>query len=595
MNLDGYSWNGEYGNWVALARLQPGIDIRQAQVRLHAVDPEILSRMSAQERGDPRFELSAVVQPMQETVAGDSRTALWLLMAAVLSLMFIACMNLANAQLGRSLSRQQETAMCAALGAAKWRLVWSALVENLLLATAGGAAGVALAAAALQLFRRYSPIDLPRLNEAHLNLTVLVFSVILIAGSSLLFGMLPALRMLRIDPQSSLRHTSSRLSGSRQSGRLRACLIALQIFGCTVLLLIAALLANSLLKVLHQDRGFETKAVAVAEVRPGPEVDATRFQDTVLQNLRAIPGFRSAGSINRMPLEGETWINSVRRTDMSGRETLVNQRWVSPGFFQTLGERLVAGRFIEERDRKLNSIVISAGLASVLWPDRSPLGEPIRVGDKTYNVVGIVADSRNTSLKTAPPKAVYLHYAGNTRPDTIVFSVRAAQSAAALLPAMREAIWKYSPDITITRVKTLASQVDDSLARERFQTMVLTGFGLAALLVAMLGIYGVLSYATETRRQEIGVRIAIGATRPAIYALTLGSAAVPVTGGIVAGLVAAFLARRLIATQLYGAEKIDPSAALAVVALFIAAAIAAAFVPARRAASVDPMEALRSE
>jgi ABC-type antimicrobial peptide transport system permease subunit len=257
-------------------------------------------------------------------------------------------------------------------------------------------------------------------------------------------------------------------------------------------------------------------------------------------------------------------------------------------------ESLVAGRFFEERDRNLSSAVLSEGLAKALWQDESPIGAQIETEGRKFNIIGIVADSRNVSLKSESIRMVYLHY--KDRPPSIaIFTARGAQSAGSLIPGMRQAIWKYAPDITIARVKTLDSQLYDSLATERFQTMVLMAFGIAALLLAMLGIYGVLSYATATRKQEIGVRIALGATRRGIYTLTLGEAATPVIGGLGAGLVASILAGRIIEKLLYGTQAVDTSVTITVIVLFVAAAIAAAFLPARRAASVDPMEALRSE
>jgi len=598
LDLNKISWNGLYGNWVALARLKPGIGITQAEAQLAPIEAQIERDMPAGQRFDRPGMLRASVQPMREAVVGSSRAGLWLLMAAVLSLMFIACMNLANAQLGRALSRQREAAVCSALGAAKWRLIWNSLAENLLLAAFGGAAGVVLAALGLGLFRRYSPVDLPRLSEVHLNITVLLFSMALTIGSSLLFGILPALRLLRVDPQNSLQQSGSRMPGTRQSGRLRAWLIGLQVFGCTVLLLVTGLFSKSLLQLLHQDKGFETGDVAVAEVRFGttyaPDPSRIAFDDAVLQNLRDIPGVQSAGLVSAMPLEGETWIDSIRRVDKPTPELLINMRWVSPGYFESMRERLVAGRFFEARDRSLENVVLSEGLAKALWQNENPIGARIGARGTKFTVIGIVADSHNTSLKTAPARVVYLHYAENP-PYNAIFTARGAQSASSLVSGMRQAIWKHAPDITIVRVKTLDSQLSDSLAAERFQTLVLMAFGIAALLLAMLGIYGVLSYSTATRKQEIGVRIALGATRSGIYTLTLGEAATPVFGGLVAGLIASILAGRLIQRLLYGTQAVDPSVTLIVVALFLTAAIAAAFLPARRAASVDPMEALRSD
>ncbi len=596
LDMTQISWNGEYGNWIALGRLQPGVPLTQAAAQLNTIE----TRISEQLPGRRSDTLKASLQSMQEAVVGDSGTGLWLLMAAVIGLMLIACLNLANAQLGRALGRRREAAVRAALGAARWRLVWSALAENLVLALIGGAAGVLLASAGVDLFRRSSPIDLPRLSEVHLNLTALLFSLILTITASLLFGMLPALRMLAADPQTALQQGGNRAMGSRHSSRIRAGLIGLQVFGCTALLLITGLFSKSLLHLLKQDNGFETAQVIVAEIRLTPQnygADQSRvaFDDAVLQNLRAIPGVRSAGLVSSMPLEGESWIESLQRVDRPEKEgPLINLRWVGPGYFETTGQRLVAGRFLEERDRNLSGAVISEGEAKAMWGEESPIDSRIQIEGRKFTVVGVVADSRNTSLKAPPAKMAYLHYKDRP-PYPTFFLVRAARSADSLASSMRQAIWQYAPDITIARIKTLDAQLTDSLATERFQTFVLLSFGTAALLLAMLGIYGVLSYSVATRKQEIGVRMALGATRSSVYALALSEAGAPVVAGLATGLGASVLAGRLIQKLLYGVQVIDPPVILIVTGLFLVSATVAAFLPARRAASVNPMDALRSE
>jgi predicted permease len=593
-----FEWNGNYGNWITLGRLKPGVTISQAKAELNTIQDQVLQEMPAGRR-DPGA-LRASVQPMQEAVVGDSRMRLWLLMAAVIGLMLIACLNLANAQLGRALARRREAAVRAALGAAKWRLVWSALAENLLLAVIGGVAGVLLASAGLDLFRRCSPVDLPRLSEVHLNRTVLLFSIGLTFAASLISGMLPALRLLSVDPQASLQQNSRRAVGSKESHRLRTWLIGLQVFGCTALLLVTGLFSKSLLYLLRQDKGFETEHVTVAEVGLAPKLygaDQSRiaFIDGVLENLRAIPGVQAAGLVSTMPLEGERWLEFLRRVDRPNQEgPLVNARWVSPGYFEATDQKLVAGRFFEERDRNLNNIVLSEGAAKGLWGSDNPIGGQVTVLGRTYNVIGIVGESRNTSLKSAPAKMAYVHY--NYRPPySTFFTARTSQPTEAVISSMRQAIWQYAPDVTIARVKTLDSQLTDSLASERFQTLALMAFGIAALLLAMLGIYGVLSYSVAARQQEIGVRMALGATRGKIYVLTLAEAGAPVFAGLATGLIASVLAGRVIRNLLYGTQVLDPPVILIVTSLFLVSAAAAAFLPARRAASVDPMEALRSE
>lgn len=594
------TWNGDYGNWIVLARLKPGISIGQAEAQLTSIEAQVLQEMPA-DQGDHRpGALLASVQPMQEAVVGESKTGLWLLMAAVGGLMLIACVNLANAHLGRTLSRHREVAVRSALGAPKWRLLWTSLAENLLLAAVGGIAGIALAAAGLRLFRLYSPVDIPRLAEVHLNGTVLLFSVTLTLASSVLFGILPALKLFQTDPQAALQQSGNRALGSRQSQGIRIWLIGLQVFGCTVLLLITGLFSKSLLHLLRQDKGFESAQVVVAAVdlsRKTYSKDASRiaFDEGVLENLHAVPGVQSAGMVSAMPLEGESWIEPIQRVDRPDLEApLLNLRWVSPGYFETMREKLVAGRFFEERDRNLSSAVLSESEANALWQNENPIGAQVTIEGRTFTVIGIVADSRSTSLKSAPAKMAYVHYKDRP-PFGTYFVVRGLQPTEALIASMREAIWKYAPEVTIARVKPMDSQVTDSLATERFQTWVVSSFGVAALLLAMLGIYGVLTYSVVTRKQEIGVRMALGATRQKIYSLTLAEAGTPVVAGLVAGFIANVLGGRVIQSFLYGVQVMDPPVIIAVAILFPTAALFAALIPARRAASVDPMEALRSE
>jgi predicted permease len=431
-------------------------------------------------------------------------------------------------------------------------------------------------------------------------MTVLLFSVVLTFGASVLFGVLPALRLWDADALAALQQGGNRTAGSRQTSRLRAWLIGLQVFGCTVLLLVTGLFSKSLLFLLQQDKGFETGHVAIAEVSLagksyGTDQSRIAFNDAVLRNLREIPGVQSAGMVSAMPLEGESWIEYLRRADRPDQQApLINLRWVSAGYFETMREKVVAGRFFEERDRNLSSVVLSESEAKALWQNESPLGAQIETQGRTFTVIGVVADSRSTSLKSPPARTAYLHYKDRP-PYTSFLMVRGIQPDDALVGSMRQAIWKSAPDITIAHVKTLSSQLNDSLAAERFQTTVLLSFGTAALLLAMLGIYGVLSYSIAARTQEIGVRMALGATRRKIYALTLGVAGTPVLAGLAAGLLASVLAGGAIRKLLYGTRTVDPGVMLIVAALFLAAAGAAAFLPARRAASVDPMQALRSE
>jgi putative ABC transport system permease protein len=600
INLDHLSWNGDYGNWFAIGRLRSGIGIQQAEAQLNTIEAQIVDLLPASERPRKSGSLSVSVQPLHEAIIGESKAGLWLLMAAVLGLMLIACVNLANAQLGRALSRQGEAAVRAALGASKSRLLWSALTEHFVLGVIGGLGGVLFAALGVKFFQRSSPISLPRMSEIHVNLAVLFFSAGLTVGASILFGLLPALRFIRADPQAALQQTSGRTLGFRQGRQIRTGLIGVQVFGCTVLLLVTALFSQSLIHLLHENKGFDAQRVAIAEVRLpnnmyGKDESRIAFDDAVLNRLRGVAGVESAGLISAMPLEGETWIEGLHRVDRPDQNApLINLRWVSSGYFEAMRERLIAGRFFDARDGNLNGVILSEGEAKALWGNENPIGGQVETEGRKFSVIGIAADSRTTSVKTAPAKMAYLQYTDRP-PYTTVFVARGKQSADQLVASMRQAIWSYAPDVTITRVKTLASQLDDSLATERFQTFTLVSFGFAALLLAMLGIYGILSYTTEMRKQEIGMRVALGATRPSIYALTLADAGHPVLGGLLSGLLVSFLAAKVVRNQLYGINGVSPSLMFSVAALFLAAAVVAAFVPARRAASFDPMSVLRHE
>ncbi len=294
-----------------------------------------------------------------------------------------------------------------------------------------------------------------------------------------------------------------------------------------------------------------------------------------------------------MPLEGESWIEEMSRVDRPQQETpLLNLRWVSPGYFETVRQRLVAGRFFEERD--LHGVVVSEGLAKAVWGNENPLGATVAIEGRHFTVIGIAADAHSTSLKAAPAAMAYVHYSDRP-PFSTFFMVRGKQPAGALVANLRQAIWNSVPEATVNRVKTLDAQLSDSIAGERLQTAVMVSFGGAALALAMLGIYGVLSCSVAGRKQEIGVRIALGATRGSIYAVTLREAFIPVAGGLAAGLTAGVLTLRVVRSLLYGITGVSPAILAGVIALFLGAAFVAGFLPARRAASVDPMDALRVE
>ena len=598
LNPEEFGWQGNYGNVLAVTRIKPGVTLKQAQAELNVLEHEVERSIPANKRDFSPDALTATLQPMREAIVHDSQRGIWLLTAAVGALMLIACLNLANAQLGRALSRQRETAVRSALGASSWNLLVHGLTESLLLSIAGGAAGLLLAVNALQFIRSSASLNLARKSEIAIDPVVLGFAFLLIAGSGLLAGILPALQSMRANPQLALQQGNSRAGISRGTMRLRSWLIGLQVFGCTVLLLVTALFGGNLAELLAEDRGFDTDRVAVAEVDPSTYRAKTRtpFLKAVLSQLRAVPGISSVGLISAMPLEGQSWIDDLNPVGRPpGRQApIANLRWVSPGYFETMRMKLVAGRFLNDADGPRNNAVISETAARLAWPGENALGHKFNNNGADYTVVGIAADALVNTLKAPPISMIYAPL-DHGRFRNAYFMVRTEGDPAAMLGSIRQAIWKQDPNLNIVRVKTLDRQVDDSLAHERFQTFVLAGFGMAALFLAMLGIYGVLSYAVASRRNEIGIRMALGADKQSIYAMTMRQTVTPLVTGFAGGWIMSIFVSRYVAAELYGVQRIDARTTLLVAALFVTAAALASYLPARRAASIEPMDALRVE
>lgn len=599
-----FGWNSDYGNYVALGHLKPGISIAQATQNLNLLDEDIIRQIPPNQMdSNSHGAIAAYIQPMKEVIVGRTSARLWLLFAAVVSVLLIACINLANAQLARVISRDREVAVRSALGASAAHLLQTAIVEVAILSLIGGILGVGLAIFAVHRFAGYAQLAIPRSGAITVNFTVLCISVLLTVGATFLFGVLPALRVLRIKPQQALQGIG-RSSGSRRSTLLRRWLVGAQVFACTTLLLVAGLFAKSLIHLSSMDRGFSTANIVAADVYLQGNTfteDKARatFDDGVLDKLRALPGVQSASLVSYMLLTGESWIDGVVPVGQTTNQNqLANYRWIAPDYFTTLQQRIVEGRPLDARDRTLKNAVISQATAKAVWPGQSPINRQFKRNDGVFTVVGVVADAHNNTLNAAPVSMVYLPYWDNP-PYATYFLVRGApdsrQDPTLLMQSVRNAIWTYNPNVTIARVHTLDSQLSDSLAPEHLQTGIFVAFGAAALLLALLGIYGTLSYSVEARTQEVGIRMALGATRKSIYRLMLGTIVAPVVAGLAFGSIASFAMGRSLTSLLYGTTPSDPTVILPVIAIFALAAVAATFVPCTRAAKIEPMQALRSE
>ncbi|HXC94858.1 MAG TPA: ABC transporter permease [Edaphobacter sp.] len=600
IDFNDFGLNSDYGNYVPLARLKPGVTITQAQENLDALDDTLARQIPpGQLDGPAHGAFSTYIQPMKEVIVGKTSTRLWLLMAAVLSVLLIACINLANAQLARLVTRDREAAVRSALGASASRLLQSALAEILILSLTGGALGIALAFFAVHRLAAYTQLAIPRTQTISVNLTVLTVSITLTMGAALIFGLLPALRLLHINPQQALQYARGS-SGSRRSALLRRWLVGAQVFACTTLLLVAGLLAKSLIHLTTFNKGFSPDHVIAADVflqgnTFKEDKVRTAFDDGVLDKLRALPGVQSGSLVSSMLLEGERWIDGITPVDTpSNNSALANYRWISPAYFDTLRQPILEGRALDDRDRNASNAIISQTAAKAVWPDRSALGRQFLFHGKPFTVVGIVGDAHSNSLRDAPVNMVYLHF-NNKPPYATYFFVRTKQDPQFITEELRNAIWSYNPNVTIARIHTLDAQISDSLAPEHLQTGIFVAFGAAALLLALLGIYGTLAYSVEARTQEVGIRMALGATRQSVYTLMLATIALPVTTGLVLGCLTSFTIGKSLASLLYNTRPTDLTVILPVVALFAIAAAAATFIPCRRAAKIEPMQALRTE
>ncbi len=596
-------------NYLVVARLHPGVTVRQAQDELDHLEKASVAA------GHIEAHLGVIVQPLSVEVTGQVDKDLWLLMAAVTGVLLIACVNLAGLQLARAVARDGEMALRSALGAGKRRLIQTALAESALLALAGSMGGVVLASFGLDAFRAIAPATLPRLNELHLSWPLLLLagsvSVITVLG----FGFLPALRFWRIDPQAALQANTARAAGSRHALRTRNALVTVEVALTVVLLILTGLVGRSFSRVLTENRNFKTGKIVVAEANlfaqqysdggvlpdnPGSDPGSLARDKAIagaLESLRTLPGSQAAAVTSVMPLTGETSIDGLVRPDHPLPETqvpLANLRLISPGYLSTMQIPLLSGRDFSIRDRTNPRVaILSEKTARAVWPEENLIGRTFKHWGRNYTVVGVAADARINNLKQNGA-VFYLPY-WDYPPFAPVFLLRNSLDAGSLAQAIRTSLWHVDPEIAIPTVRSLDSQVSESVAVERFQTVLLGAFGAAALFLAVLGIYGVLAYSVSLRIQEFGIRAAVGAAKASLVRLVLVGAIPPVAGGVVLGLLLAWAGSRSLQSMLYETSASDPLAIGVSVALILGFASLAASLPAVRASQVDPVRVLRDQ
>jgi putative ABC transport system permease protein len=593
-------WGGDY-DYLVLGRLRHGVTRAAANAELNLLEKRI-----AAEHG-LGYALSAQLLPLQEVITSPVKTSLMVLLAAVMLLVLMVCVNLANLLLARASARAREYSLRIALGAGRGRLVVSALVETLLLAGAGGVLGVIVARAALAVFARTAPVDLPRLDEVQVDGRVWAFAFLLSLACGLFFGLLPALRLSRTDPQTALRGASPNVAGSRRGMHLREWLVSAEVALSTLLLVLAGLLTTSLWNVLHVDRGFtDDRALDVHLQLPARYKDAkdrAAFFGMAADGLRALPGVRAAGVVDAIPLTGESEVNDVTldgadssAIDNGRQVVMINVRFVGPDYFTALGIPLRHGRTIEAGDRDRSVAVVSERLAAKLWPGQNPLGKGLKTGSRVgrVEVVGVVADVHNAQLDRDPTLIVYVPIWKRV-PWTADLVVRSSMAASALPREVRRVLTAIDPGLPAPKMRTMGQLVDETVARRRFQMQVAIGFGVAAMLLAAVGIYGVVAYGIALRRRELGIRMALGARAGQVRRLVLYQGLRPVLLGLAAGVAAALAAGQLVRSLLFGVTASDGLTLAAAAGMLTLVAALACLVPAQAAARIDPARVLRDE
>ncbi len=581
-------------NYNVVGRLKPGVPAARAKAELDVIQAQLV-KLSGE-----KMELLTAAAPLLDSMTGKSRRGLLVLLAAVGSVLLIVCVNLANLMLARAERQGREAAIRTALGASPGRLMRQGLTQALLIALLGGALGVGVASAGLGALVASAPADIPRLEEVHLDLRVLAFALGITTLAGLLFGLAPAWHAARTDPQSALKGSGRTVTSGSGGLRLRSALVAAEVGLSAVLLVTGVLLMTSFLRVMRADKGFRAPAVLAAEVqipwlKYSKDEQRNQFHRRLLERLAAEPGVLSAGISTQLPLQGETWIDVVSLpgdTHPDWAKTTTNVRFISPDYLRTMGIPLREGRPFNDNDNK-SAVIVSEGIARLLWHGQSPVGRRLMDGDSAREVIGVAADVRAEPDKPAVA-TIYRPY-WDWAPRGVRLVARAAGDPRSIAGAMRAAVRSVDPDVPLAKVQTMQEVLDQSVAERRFQMLLAASFTATALLLAGLGIYGVVSYSVARRTNEMGIRIALGAQARDVYGLVLRQAMAPVALGLAAGLAGAVAAGRVLASLLYEVKPGDPVGIAAAAVLLAAVGLVASFTPARRAVSADPVAALRRE
>ena len=627
-DLDGENASRTSHNYNGIARLRDGATVQQANAEISTIARRIHD--SAAVKNDFLLK-DAIVVPLQESITGKARPALLILLGAVGFLLLVACANVANLLLAQASVRGRELAVRSALGAGRGRLVRQFLTEAFLLSAIGGGLGILAAYSGVAGLIALAPESLPRLDSISINIPVLVFAFLLSSGVAVGLGIFTALRATSGDVREGLGEGGRAQAGSQRSQRVGRSIVAAQIAITLVLVIGAGLLGRSLKKVLEVDPGFRVDKIITMDLSlpwinwSDTQAKATQgiFFSNLIDRLRQIPGVRKVGATSGLPLDGglpnglfiRMTPDELPKTPLSDQElsrlfdTLFQQRErlgeadfgvVTEGYFQTLGIPLVRGRIFDERDTadSPHVAVISESLARASWPGQDAIGHTIEFGNmdgdiRLLTIVGIVGDVHEYGLEEPPRPTVYVDLFQRPRPAITITMLTDADTGM-VTTAARGALHDLNPEIP-ARFRTLPQIYSQSLGSRRFNLILIASFGIVALVLAIAGVFGVMAYSVSRRTREIGVRVALGARSSDVLALILRQGMRTIVIGIAVGLAGSLALTRTMASLLFGVTATDPLTFSAVIALLMASALLACYIPARRATKVDPVVALRYE
>jgi putative ABC transport system permease protein len=585
-----------HGYFSVLARLRPEQTIERAQADMDAVALAI-------EHDVPAANQNVGVQltPLRSDLVSEVRQTILLLFAAVGLLLLIATANVSGLLLARAAARHQEMAVRIALGASRGRILTQLLTESVVLAVMGGTAGVLLAMWLVGPLVALSPADLAVAGAVTVDKSVLLFGLGVSTLAGLLFGLAPAHQLARLNVHEDLKQGARGGSGAGQR-RIRAVLVAGEIALSLVLLVGAGLTIRSFITLQREPAGFNpdhvlTLGVSLPAARYPTPAQKAEFWQRALEELRRIPGVEIAAATSRLPLlPGNSTRGLVVKHLPPNSQASAHYRTASPQYFQAMGIPVIQGRAFEEADREGRPLVaiISASAARRYWPNRNPIGERFSIDDPEITIVGVVADIHAAALDRAPQPTVYVPYRQDPWPF-MVFALRTSAAPATLTQAVRDAIWQVDKDQPVGAVRTMDQQLSNSLTRRRFSVSLLTAFGIVAVSLAAIGLYGVLAFIVAQRRREIGVRMALGAQPRDVIADVMAQGLRLAGIGVAIGLALALAGSRLLSSMLFGTSPTDAGTFAAVATLLVAIAAAASLVPALRASRVDPLIALRDE